>query len=370
MSRLFIPNFDFEASLGPHVPNRSQDVMRRNSELAMAWLAIARPGDAILVDELPDPSFDHSLKALARTGVQFCDAQSWASGGRQPPVQTIEPVPWGWDRRVRDWAASSGFKIDIPRLEVITRANSREFSDHCEHEFDCGLAGQAICRSLPEVQAATQSLTRWIIKGNLGAAGRERLAGSGPLNDQSAAWVSRRLGRDGVILIEPFLDAIEEAGIQWEIPRVPDSPKLLGVVPLLSDERGQYHGSIVTPDNQIPDHWQPAVEVTRLAADRIQALGYFGPLGIDAMRYRDAAGEIRLRPLQDINVRWTMGRLALGWRDQIPPGHRGILRCESPQHVTAAATTIRISPKTLAVQSPSKVFTLTIEPEIGPAPRN
>ncbi|MCA9082192.1 MAG: hypothetical protein KDA58_16640, partial [Planctomycetaceae bacterium] len=35
--------------------------------------------------------------------------------------------------------------------------------------------------------------------------------------------------------------------------------------------------------------------------------------GIDAMRYRDRSGDLRIRPLQDINARYTMGRIALNW---------------------------------------------------------
>ncbi|OYW15327.1 MAG: hypothetical protein B7Z55_15100, partial [Planctomycetales bacterium 12-60-4] len=50
------------------------------------------------------------------------------------------------------------------------------------------------------------------------------------------------------------------------------------------------------------------------AGNELQAAGYFGPVGIDAMWYRDANGKLACRPLQDINARWTMGRLALGWR--------------------------------------------------------
>ena len=42
--------------------------------------------------------------------------------------------------------------------------------------------------------------------------------------------------------------------------------------------------------------------------------GDFSPLGLDAMRHRVPGGAVRTRCLQDINARWTMGRLALGLR--------------------------------------------------------
>jgi hypothetical protein len=60
------------------------------------------------------------------------------------------------------------------------------------------------------------------------------------------------------------------------------------------------------------------VDFEMRVAGTLQRLGYFGPLGIDAMRYRDDTGEIRLRPLQDLNARCTMGRLALGFARLLP----------------------------------------------------
>ena len=68
-------------------------------------------------------------------------------------------------------------------------------------------------------------------------------------------------------------------------------------------------------------------------AQRVQQLGYFGPLGIDAMQYRDEAGAIRLRPLQDVNARYTMGRLALGFGRVLRPGWCGTWGHFSRRHL-------------------------------------
>lgn len=47
-------------------------------------------------------------------------------------------------------------------------------------------------------------------------------------------------------------------------------------------------------------------------------MGYFGPVGIDCMRYYDPGANCeRLRVLQDLNVRWTMGRLAAEWSHKL-----------------------------------------------------
>jgi hypothetical protein len=93
--------------------------------------------------------------------------------------------------------------------------------------------------------------------------------------------------------------------------------------------------------------WSSAIDAALRAARRLHGLGYFGPLGIDAMRYRAADGSIRLRSLQDINARWTMGRLSLGWQRCLQPGDTGCWRhgpTESGDGITGRRT-VRTSPE-------------------------
>jgi hypothetical protein len=103
---------------------------------------------------------------------------------------------------------------------------------------------------------------------------------------------------------------------------------LIGVTQLHCNERGQYRGSWFTePLNakgDISSDWQAAVDWALRAAERLQDRGYFGPLGIDAMRYTLPGGAVHMRPLQDINARWTMGRLSLGWRRLLRSGESGL----------------------------------------------
>jgi len=142
--------------------------------------------------------------------------------------------------------------------------------------------------------------------------GREAMRSRGAtLEENLRNWAEKRLATSGPIVFEPIVERVAEAGIQIEIPQT-GSPTLVGITPLLVDASGVYRGSrFGCPPEEIAC-WKPAVDVALGTANELQRTGYFGPLGIDAMQYRNSDGEVRLRPLQDLNARYTMGRLALG----------------------------------------------------------
>ena len=137
-----------------------------------------------------------------------------------------------------------------------------------------------------------------------------------PPRTQDVEWARRRLERSESLFLEPWVEANAEFGCQFTVPPS-GPPRFEGVTGLLTDAQGVYRGSrLLQPADEassgFPD--RSVLEVVERAVRRIQESGYFGPLGIDVMRYRTAGGEIRWRPLQDINARLTMGRVALGWR--------------------------------------------------------
>ena len=44
---------------------------------------------------------------------------------------------------------------------------------------------------------------------------------------------------------------------------------------------------------------------------------YVGPVGVDALVYRDRDGELRLKPVVEVNPRFTMGRIALNMAREV-----------------------------------------------------
>lgn len=326
MGRLFYANFDVESQWGKPRSVSPADVQRRSVELATVWLALAEAKDCLLLPVELEAGF---LESLAPAGLSV----PRIAGSPADVPSGMEFRPWGWSQPAIDFATQQGWNARAPSIDLVRRANSRRFSIELETEFGTGLDGAAVIRSPAELERALAALSaeRWVVKAEFGMSARERILGRGrQLTEPQRNWVAKRLQGDAVVVLEPWVEIIAEAGLQFTLPVSADEPiRLEGVTPLLTDAQGAYRGSRFddeTPgSSETPGIWpQPAVDVALRAAERIRSLGYFGPLGIDAAQYRAADGTIRDRPLQDVNARHTMGRLSLGLRRLLNPDETGV----------------------------------------------
>lgn len=333
--RLFLGNFDFEHRLADPRFQPTKQLKRLNAELATAWLAIAEEGDWIWTPEPIDAEFFRSLENAGFPRVQPVVSLSDVPSG-------VECVPWGWSSEVRLLAEKHDWIADAPPILAVQIANSRTISYVLERLLKVGLDGMEGIRSMEQLHAVLESQAptegRWVIKAEYGMSARERILGRGrSLSTADEQWVRKRLDSRINVYFEPWVERVGEIGIQIDV-LANGRPQLLGITPMLVDERGQYAGSwFAYQESRFSDQqafWPSAIETALEAARQLKSQGYFGPLGIDAMIYRDSDGELKLRPLQDINARWTMGRLSLGWQRFLEHGEEGCwLRgscCEDP----------------------------------------
>ncbi len=353
MNCFFYGNFDFEDQLRGEV-QRPGRVERLVLELASSWLAIAEAGDRIWCPgRLPEVF----LASLSQWGLP---PDLFVSESRDIPAG-MELVPWGWSSAAVEFGEKHRLIVAAPPLDVVRLANSREYSVPLEESPADDWDYAILCRKLGEVLACIERLspsTSWVIKANWSHAARERILGRGPaISDADVRWVKQRLARDGVVCWELWLQRQSEIGIQWQIT-LGQAPELVAITELLVDARGQYAGTrafsprgigfqpVVSSHSDdrleayptLPDWAFFAAEATRPVIDDLAQRGYFGPVGIDAMRYFDPEWkDFRIRPLQDINARWTMGRLAAGWFTRLG-GSRSMTWWHGPRHSSPGDT--------------------------------
>jgi uncharacterized ferritin-like protein (DUF455 family) len=158
-------------------------------------------------------------------------------------------------------------------------------------------------------------------------------------------WLEKALGGGQQVVIEPWMERELDFSVQLEMTA--DGLRLIGYTGLINDARGQFQGNTAapgyakkipapvlacfpdTPDLASRCHALYAEILTRLELD-LHAAGYLGPLGIDAFVYRTADGSRRLKPVVEINPRYTMGRLTIELMRQTAQGSHGLLQLINP----------------------------------------
>ena len=324
MPKLFFSNFDFEDELAGRRTHPAA-LKSLQTSLSKMWSAIAEPGDR-LYDHYPGSGqtssatvrkdSDHS--ALGSLGL--INEHQLANSNKQ-----FELVPWGWSPSCLTLAEQFALTTRSPELSCVRTINDRIFGFDYECEASIGLDGATSIRSENQLVSQVNTLVRhatycdaptttpWIVKSHFSAAGRHCLRGQGPPTERQLAWVRKRIGRAEVLFLEPIVDRVREAGFQFWIDD--RGARFDGCVEMLCDRNGQFRASVVTPST--PPEWAESLVHCTQLAQRIQGMGYFGPLGIDAMQYRQPDGQQKQRPIQDVNGRFTMGRMALSLKQAL-----------------------------------------------------
>ena len=150
--------------------------------------------------------------------------------------------------------------------------------------------------------------------------------------------------------VEPWLERVLDFSVQLEMAA--DGLKLCGYTGLINDARGQFQANVALPGHQkkipaelialFPEPPDIAQRLHALFADIFKLLetelrraNFSGPLGIDAFAYRAADGKIRLKPIVEINPRYTMGRVTVELMKHVAPGSRGRFQLVSLKQVQA-----------------------------------
>jgi hypothetical protein len=171
---------------------------------------------------------------------------------------------------------------------------------------------------------------RFTLKPRFGSSGRGRVAGlSGRLDEPQREGALPRLAARGGAIAEPWLERREDLSVQLLI-EPGGGIRLLGSLTLLVDESGLYRGHAgqidargrVGSGSRYDEAVRDAAITVALAA---AAVGYLGPCGVDAFVFRGPDGEDVLRPVVELNARFTLGTLVLGEVRRALPGVRGAI---------------------------------------------
>lgn len=371
----FNPFSEGRLAQGPSfTPVKAQQALAH--DLANLPQFLGRLDDVVLVPERPSVAFLSQLKQAGFPLPEFVEVQGRSLPERHPLLQRklgrLRPWAWGPD-------SVEMLRPLFPQLTGEQRSPEDSFQDRIaalyskswsagflraavERWQDEGwVIGEAevgrIGRSMEEVLALVQEIRarghhRVVLKQPLGLAGQGMTRLWEPeILETQRRWMERVLGEQGVLVVEPWLEREVDFSLQFESEG--GRLQLSGFTGLENDAGGQFRANWASPhfERRPPGEVLHALRSVRDGARRLQAIfedirgllelrlqeaGYRGPLGVDAFLYRSADGALRLKPVVEINPRYTMGRLTLELMNQVHQGSRGQFRLLSRSQVRSA----------------------------------
>jgi uncharacterized ferritin-like protein (DUF455 family) len=315
---LLWPNFGAEEGVRQWSAAAAAAIRR----IAGLWGLLYGPGARIVLAEEEEPVAWPVSLGTRSSGAVF----DWLGGrsGLVPWLSTAEAAAAAGRAGVPLLAADpdivhavhdKGFALQVARESVLVPPELRPLLVALSA---AELAAADVGQRLSAILAAWPGWTggRYTLKPRLGSSGRGRAQGQdGRVGDRVLAALPR-LARQGGAVLEPWLQRTMDLSVQLHVDG-PGAVTLLGTTRQILQTSGIYAGnrgvleeggavrSGTRHDAALTD---AAGKVARAAAAR----GYTGPCGTDAFVYTGPDGTERLRPVVELNARFTTGTIAVG----------------------------------------------------------
>ena len=211
--------------------------------------------------------------------------------------------------------------------------------------------------SLDEALAAISKIRacghhRVVVKQAFGVAGSNALRLFEPeILETQLRWMRNAFDRKRELVVEPWLERLQDFSVQLEMTAT--GLKLCGFTGLINDARGQFVANFAESHHhkripaKVASQFRAAADISgrllefydelfaRLETE-LRTVDFTGPVGIDAFVYRDASGSARLKPVVEINPRYTMGRVLVELMRQTCQNRAGVFRLVNAAQLRAA----------------------------------
>lgn len=369
-SRTYTPprhlrDFEKDLSLIPMWLASAEDVVLTENELSVDFLMTIRnwgvqtpqflfssPGSTyttrskVIINGLPNIPKGITSYQVIGEGATFgpVDLKCSSSLVWQYAESGIELHPWGWspavhrqlepfksanwDHPMAEWKEEHKFLLSRYTCNELLRAIYEEAKSLAYIEIP---AVPLEIRTIEEIiRVEAEEELPLLLKTPWSASGRGLFRiRSRAENAAFNPWVLSKLRQHGALLAEPFLDKLLD--LSFHFWSGPDGIDFRGINLFQTDPAGQFEGCLVNPGKEVlPDAFpfDKAVEqAASLLRKGLQSINlhrrYNGPVGIDALIFRNKEGHIKLHPAIEINLRYTMGLVNLRLVNRISPRATG-----------------------------------------------
>lgn len=278
----WVLNFDAEDELaaprGSHTSSRA--VKERWAALTLRLEGLVRESDVVVHEGASVALGEHH------------DGDAWC------------PTPHALERLRR-----AGARVPAaPPFEVLRRVNARAFCAALGQTLDGATYATRVEDVMGVVAGGRESGGEWLLKRPLSFAGRgRRKVRAREITPDARAWIEASIRDHGGLQVEPFVAREADFAIHGHVDKA-GALRLGRLTKQRCDENGAWLATEIASDAALsPSDHDALLEEASRAAYALQDAGYFGPFGVDAYRYVDARGALRMNPRSEINARYSMG---------------------------------------------------------------
>jgi hypothetical protein len=325
MAKLYVFNPEHDLALAANLSNFTSPLAGRKLRHDIGYIPALWAGDDdyILVDDVHQAEEAYS-KLRAELGLgpkQFVDKKQLS----RLYINKVEP--WGWDLALRSFLIRYGID-NVPSEDDISvirnlshRRQAAVLLEKLQMEGVVGYSQEAF--GLDEIKMLLNTYHHIVVKAPWSSSGRGVRFIEDTIDSYQERWISNVIEKQGSVMVEPYYNKVMDFGMEFESDGK-GKVSYLGLS-LFHTVNGAYTGNILAAENE------KMLELSRYVSSGLvnslknkicSCLGdtfcgkYQGPFGVDMMIVAmDDNGDFLLHPCVEINLRRTMGHVALA----IPP---------------------------------------------------
>ena len=323
-------------------PTKHQAQLARDLENLPQFLC--RQDDIVLVRKKPSVEFLSSIKQAGFALPEF-SARDDVRSLQARKLGSLRPWAWGPDSfellkpifpsvTGEQRADEMRFNEKIARLyskawsadflrKIISSKSTPQVWQCLENEI--GVAVNSTNEALATIaKIRARGHHKIVVKAAFGVAGSNALRLVEPeILPNQIRWLENALAHRRELVVEPWLERTLDFSVQLEMTA--HGLKLCGFTGLLADARGQFVANFAEshhhkripnkiislfakPKNISNELLEFYGNVFAQLETELRRADFSGPIGIDAFVYKSADGAMRLKPIVEINPRYTMGR--------------------------------------------------------------
>lgn len=329
---VFYFNYSHDLALANGRKNYVPPLHVRQMETDLMPLAamVAAQGDVVVVDE-------RRMEVVPSFYKRSCPQVSFVSFANLPGGSSLQP--WGWNANVVWKLGRHGYDSMLPAefLSNVRFLSSRRWAvdvlrDLRDEMGDLPLCGEPqFCDTEEAAAAAIKNLPSSIVKAPLSGSGRGLRFGQGVWQPPLSGWCQRVIREQGGVVVEPLYCRARDFAAEF-VASSDGEVHYVGLSLFHTTDRCSYLGNVVAHQEALMEETfrdfnaEVYMEVASWLERKLTQWfsgRYVGPLGIDMMLCCQD-GKLLLHPCVEINLRCTMGHVALALSSRIAVGKKAL----------------------------------------------